>query len=445
MTSCAFLLLCLISPSMGSFGEEEPEKVNGVLGESGTFQLKTSEPFSQIAWTLNRIQGVDVLVLTKKDPKENCKLLVVSQAFEGRLNASEDCKIFQVSPLHQEDSGTYVAQIKQNDGNTKESFSLQVYKRLSASDLGVDCDKSGYDGRNGTLRLNCSAGSLEEDVTFSWAPASKSESSGKSLVIQHNLQDDDLNFTCTAENPVSNASKTVSLKEICSGAEGGKSRRVSCIRALSRAHPNASFGGHRDDILTVPCAQKKHLARCDSMQSCITEHPLKTPGTVPATENGEKSGLKKPDLIALFCIIIVVVIIAIFVGIYFYFKRRAHRKHLGSSSQSEPEESCKTIYAQVENLPENSQLKTPPQRGPNAKKKMPPTIYTTVQHPKQNLLQTGDEKMRREGRGARENSEKTIYSEITNSQESEDQNSKTVYETVKNPKPPKVKEYNKIL
>ncbi|XP_061462395.1 SLAM family member 5-like isoform X5 [Rhineura floridana] len=391
MTSCAFLLLCLISPSMGSFGEEEPEKVNGVLGESGTFQLKTSEPFSQIAWTLNRIQGVDVLVLTKKDPKENCKLLVVSQAFEGRLNASEDCKIFQVSPLHQEDSGTYVAQIKQNDGNTKESFSLQVYKRLSASDLGVDCDKSGYDGRNGTLRLNCSAGSLEEDVTFSWAPASKSESSGKSLVIQHNLQDDDLNFTCTAENPVSNASKTVSLKEICS------------------------------------------------------EHPLKTPGTVPATENGEKSGLKKPDLIALFCIIIVVVIIAIFVGIYFYFKRRAHRKHLGSSSQSEPEESCKTIYAQVENLPENSQLKTPPQRGPNAKKKMPPTIYTTVQHPKQNLLQTGDEKMRREGRGARENSEKTIYSEITNSQESEDQNSKTVYETVKNPKPPKVKEYNKIL
>ncbi|XP_061462396.1 SLAM family member 5-like isoform X6 [Rhineura floridana] len=376
MTSCAFLLLCLISPSMGSFGEEEPEKVNGVLGESGTFQLKTSEPFSQIAWTLNRIQGVDVLVLTKKDPKENCKLLVVSQAFEGRLNASEDCKIFQVSPLHQEDSGTYVAQIKQNDGNTKESFSLQVYKRLSASDLGVDCDKSGYDGRNGTLRLNCSAGSLEEDVTFSWAPASKSESSGKSLVIQHNLQDDDLNFTCTAENPVSNASKTVSLKEICSG---------------------------------------------------------------------EKSGLKKPDLIALFCIIIVVVIIAIFVGIYFYFKRRAHRKHLGSSSQSEPEESCKTIYAQVENLPENSQLKTPPQRGPNAKKKMPPTIYTTVQHPKQNLLQTGDEKMRREGRGARENSEKTIYSEITNSQESEDQNSKTVYETVKNPKPPKVKEYNKIL
>ncbi|XP_061462399.1 SLAM family member 5-like isoform X8 [Rhineura floridana] len=339
MTSCAFLLLCLISPSMGSFGEEEPEKVNGVLGESGTFQLKTSEPFSQIAWTLNRIQGVDVLVLTKKDPKENCKLLVVSQAFEGRLNASEDCKIFQVSPLHQEDSGTYVAQIKQNDGNTKESFSLQVYKRLSASDLGVDCDKSGYDGRNGTLRLNCSAGSLEEDVTFSWAPASKSESSGKSLVIQHNLQDDDLNFTCTAENPVSNASKTVSLKEICS----------------------------------------------------------------------------------------------------------AHRKHLGSSSQSEPEESCKTIYAQVENLPENSQLKTPPQRGPNAKKKMPPTIYTTVQHPKQNLLQTGDEKMRREGRGARENSEKTIYSEITNSQESEDQNSKTVYETVKNPKPPKVKEYNKIL
>nr|XP_028566465.1 uncharacterized protein LOC114586810 isoform X1 [Podarcis muralis] len=121
-------------------------------------------------------------------------------------------------------------------------------------------------------------------------------------------------------------------------------------------------------------------------------------------------------------------------------KRGSHRKQLDSAHQSESKE-CHTVYSQIENIPQNSPSETQQRRGPKVKKDVPQTIYTTVHLPKQNPLQTDDEKMRR----TREKSEKTIYSEITKPQECEDQDSKTVYETVNNPRPPETAEYNKIL
>nr|XP_028566464.1 SLAM family member 5-like isoform X2 [Podarcis muralis] len=225
MIQCkAFFILGLLALPAGSSGEKNTEKMKGIVGQSATFLLNTSEQFKKISWLRTKEkQAIQIFVVAfpQKDPEERCELIDQIRAYRGRLDVSEDCKMLQINNLSQEDSGTYKAQIWIADDKEtiREIFSLRVYKRLLEADLEIVCDPKDYHGGNGTLQLNCSAGSWEDDATFSWAPASMSESTGRSLVTWHNLEGNDLNFTCNVENPVSTASKTVSFLKICSGNE----------------------------------------------------------------------------------------------------------------------------------------------------------------------------------------------------------------------------------
>ncbi|XP_053225063.1 T-lymphocyte surface antigen Ly-9-like isoform X1 [Podarcis raffonei] len=374
MISKMFLHLWFLSIFMVSSGEENAEKIKGILGEPATFLLNTLEEIKKISWARTKEkQAIQIFVtaIRRKDPEERCDLTDQILAYRGRLSVSKDCKTLQINNLSQEDSGPYTAQIWIADDKDpiRETFTLMAYKRLLKADLEIVCDPKDYRGGNGTLQLNCSAGSWEDDATFSWASASMSESTGRSLVTRHNLEGNDLNFTCKVENPVSNASKTVSFLKICSEDKpiGSTSTVIWSISAV---------------VVVIACA-----------------------------------------------------------GLFMWWKKSgSHRKQLDSARQSESKE-CHTVYSQIENIPQNSPSETQQRRGPKAKKDVPQTIYTTVHLPKQNPLQTDDEKMRR----TREKSEKTIYSEITKPQECEDQDSKTVYETVNNPRPPETTEYDKIL
>ncbi|XP_053225749.1 SLAM family member 5-like [Podarcis raffonei] len=204
-----------------SSGDGNAVNMKGILGRSATFLLNTSEQFRKISWI--RTKGKRdlenfVVAIPRKDPEERCELNDQLLAYRGRLSVSKDCKTLQINNLSQEDSGPYTAQIWIADDKDpiSETFPLMVYKRLLEADLEIVCDPKDYRGGNGTLQLNCSAGSWEDDATFSWAPASMSESTGRSLVTWHNLEGNDLNFTCKVENPVSTASKTVSVWKNCS-------------------------------------------------------------------------------------------------------------------------------------------------------------------------------------------------------------------------------------
>ncbi|CAI5797777.1 SLAM family member 5-like isoform X2 [Podarcis lilfordi] len=217
----AFFILGLLALPAGSSGEENAVNMKGILGRSATFLLNTAEQFKKISWLRTKgKQDLEIFVaaIPRKDPEERCELSDQFLAYRGRLSVSKDCKRLQINNLNQEDSGTYRAQIWIADDKDpiRETFTLMVYKRLLEADLEIVCDPKDYRGGNGTLQLNCSAGSWEDDATFSWAPASMSESTGRSLVTWHNLESNDLNFTCKVENPVSNASKTVSVQKNCS-------------------------------------------------------------------------------------------------------------------------------------------------------------------------------------------------------------------------------------
>nr|XP_020670900.1 SLAM family member 9-like [Pogona vitticeps] len=209
------LVIFWLHEGTASSGAEDATEVNGALGESVTFELKTSPPFKLISW-LKSEGSKDPSNIALLKPGEQCTPDILFPGFQGRLSAPEDCRSLQVRDLRRDDSGRYLAQINRGGASEplREAFDLRVYKRLSEADLTVRCHKTG----NGTRQLNCSAGPWEDDVVFGWEDESKAEPWGQSATRILRVNDeDDLNATCRARNPIGEASRTVSVQEICAG------------------------------------------------------------------------------------------------------------------------------------------------------------------------------------------------------------------------------------
>ncbi|XP_032090134.1 SLAM family member 5-like isoform X2 [Thamnophis elegans] len=197
-------------------GTSGAEELIGILGESVTFQVETSPPFQTIS--LNKIvnsNSINVALMTFKEL--SCPFLFLRPDFQKRLNISSDCRNLHLGPLKKEDTGRYSVEIILPTKETVvESFDLRVFKRLVDSELKVTCTPEGTGNR--TWQLTCSTGTWEDRVNISWT--SSAQSTGPtpgSSVIRFVSQE--LDATCRAENPVSQASRTVSLKEVC--AEDG--------------------------------------------------------------------------------------------------------------------------------------------------------------------------------------------------------------------------------
>ncbi|XP_077181757.1 SLAM family member 5-like isoform X3 [Paroedura picta] len=342
-------LLMAVSLPTESFEEEKTAvKIIGILGESVTFHLKTSERSEQISWL--RLRGTETTHIATVEDTQPCEVRVFFPKMKGRLDVSGDCRDLQITDLHPDDSGQYTAQM----GEYSEKFMLEVYKNLSESDLKVRCENYTCRDGNCTAQLTCSAGEWEDGVNYTWTSTSMG---GKisSPVVQSPFQDGDMNYTCTAENPVSKASKTVSVKQTC-------------------------------------------------------EAPISTTGPATPTQTA------------------------------------AHSMPADPPACKAPDESSKTIYAQIDCLPPETQQtgnkKTQPRRKPNAQEGLH-TIYASVVQPKLTTLQTDDQKM--EDYETSEKSGKNTYSTVTNLQETDDPSIKTVYDTVNAPRWPEGSEFRKLL
>ncbi|XP_039217699.1 SLAM family member 5-like isoform X2 [Crotalus tigris] len=189
------------------------EELNRVLGETVTFRVKIAGPYKSISW--NKIVGIrsgNIAVVIFRKP---CALLVLLPAFENRVTASKDCRGLLLSHVEKKDAGQYTANVVLQTGETvNESFELRVFSELLDSQLKVTCTSDG--AGSGTWQLNCSTETWKDRVYISWTLATKStDPSPGSSVIQFVSQD--LDATCTAENPVSKASRMVSLKQVCAG------------------------------------------------------------------------------------------------------------------------------------------------------------------------------------------------------------------------------------
>lgn len=91
--------------------------------------------------------------------------------------------------------------------------------------------------RNSTcnVTLTCSVEKEEENVTYSWSPLGEE---GNVIRIFQTPDSQELTYTCTAWNPVSNSSDSISAKQLCAG-----NRLCPCLLQSPRLTQRAACTG----------------------------------------------------------------------------------------------------------------------------------------------------------------------------------------------------------
>lgn len=200
--------LCLQTWSEAAGRDADSMVVNGILGESVTFPLKIqeSQKIDTIAWTAHSSVAFIKLGVNKTE------VTVTQVSYKGRIEVIGKNYDLVLRDLRMEDAGTYKADI--NEENPEKTitkiYHLHIYRRLEKPKIRQNLIPSLNNTCNVTL--TCTVEKEEKNVTYSWSPSGE-----KSNVLQifHSPMDQKLTYTCTAQNPVSNNSDSVTVQQPC--------------------------------------------------------------------------------------------------------------------------------------------------------------------------------------------------------------------------------------
>lgn len=187
---------------------EREEVLNGILGESVTLpvNIEDGQKINNIAWTSKS----SVAFITPKVGGH--EVTVTQDIYKGRLEVTNQTYNLIIRNLRMEDAGTYKADI--NEENREKTitkiYHLQIYSRLAKPKI----TKSSIPSLNNTcnVTLTCSVEEEEKNVVYSWSPSGEESNV---LQIFHSPMDQKLTYTCTASNPVSNNSDSVTVQQPC--------------------------------------------------------------------------------------------------------------------------------------------------------------------------------------------------------------------------------------
>uniref|UniRef100_A0A673TGY0 CD84 molecule n=1 Tax=Suricata suricatta TaxID=37032 RepID=A0A673TGY0_SURSU len=210
------LLLCLQTRLEAAGSDTATLPVTGILGASVTFPLGIKEPQQviNIAWN----SETSVAFVTPGEPGTAPKVTVTHQNYNDRINVSRQNYNLEISKLRMEDSGIYRADINMQTSETTltRRYNLQVYRRLGKPTI----TRSSMTSVNSTcnVTLTCSVEKEEKDVTYSWSPLGEE---GSVIRIFQTPDSQELTYTCTAWNPVSNSSDSVPAWQLCADPAAG--------------------------------------------------------------------------------------------------------------------------------------------------------------------------------------------------------------------------------
>jgi len=206
--------LCLQTCLEAEGSDTDVFTVIGIVGESVTFPLniEKSQQVVNIVWN----SETSVAFVTPGDSGTAPKVTVTHQNYNDRINVSRKNYNLEISNLRMEDSGIYKADINTEtlEGmiTTTRRYSLQVFRRLGKPKITQSLMTSINSTCNVTL--TCSVEEEEENVTYSWSPPGEA---GNVVRIFRTPDDQELTYTCTAWNPVSNSSDSISAQQLCAG------------------------------------------------------------------------------------------------------------------------------------------------------------------------------------------------------------------------------------
>ncbi|XP_073903788.1 SLAM family member 9-like isoform X2 [Castor canadensis] len=144
----------------------------------------------------------------------------IQGSFSRRLSTPHHGYSLQISPLWLQDSGLYRAWItlRTPPVNITKEFTLRVYERLKKPNITASSqimrDKTCF------ITLTCFLEQAGEDVQYSWDPPDQGavvSHGGATLSVSWRSGDSD-SYYCTAKNPVSQNSSSVSTRPLCSAS-----------------------------------------------------------------------------------------------------------------------------------------------------------------------------------------------------------------------------------
>uniref|UniRef100_A0A8C5K3B4 Lymphocyte antigen 9 n=1 Tax=Jaculus jaculus TaxID=51337 RepID=A0A8C5K3B4_JACJA len=220
---------------IGAYGRKTMgETMVGTLGESFTLPLalSASQYVKNVVWMFNTSvisnKWEEAVTadppITHKSPKDNRNWV-----------SGQDYSL-KISRLEMEDAGTYHAYVcsEASEVTSVRHITLLIYKRLKKPTV-VPSPMHTKDG-SCEINLTCSVDDGGNNVTYTWTPVQKGAvmiQRGPHLKVSWKSGDSHPNFTCTANNPVSNSSSQFLSWTICSGPEWNKSLWIGLLLAIS--------------------------------------------------------------------------------------------------------------------------------------------------------------------------------------------------------------------
>ncbi|XP_032116685.1 SLAM family member 6 isoform X1 [Sapajus apella] len=192
-----------------------PLMVNGVLGESITLRLEfpAGETIKTITWLYNGTSIAFIAPCEAKSPQ----IHVTNPKWRKRLNFTQSYSL-QLSNLEMEDTGSYSAQMSSETTVKVSSYTLRIFRKLK--NIQVTNHSQLSRNRICEIHLTCSVEDPNDNISFKW------EALGKTLLSEPNLtiswdprNSSEQDYTCIAENAVSNLSFSVSAQKLCGDVE----------------------------------------------------------------------------------------------------------------------------------------------------------------------------------------------------------------------------------
>uniref|UniRef100_G1NYS1 CD84 molecule n=1 Tax=Myotis lucifugus TaxID=59463 RepID=G1NYS1_MYOLU len=204
--------------------------VNGILGETVTFPLNIQniQQITNINWVSSKTSVAVVVALSGAPPH----VIVTHQNYKQRVNVSSQNYNLEISNLRMEDAAIYRADINTKNSEKEtltRTYKLQVYRRLGKPKITHSLTTSWNSTCNVTL--TCSMEKEEKNVKYSWSPTG---TEGSVLQVFQTPNNQELTYTCTAWNPVSNNSDSISAQQLCADSPTGlRNQRAGLLSGLA--------------------------------------------------------------------------------------------------------------------------------------------------------------------------------------------------------------------
>ncbi|XP_072864321.1 SLAM family member 6 isoform X2 [Chlorocebus sabaeus] len=204
-------VFCFGPGNLVSQSSSTPLMVNGVLGESVILplELPAGQMIASITWLCNGTS----LAFIEPSETESPKIHVTHPKQRKRLNFTQSYSL-KLSNLEMEDTGSYGAQITTETSVKLSSYTLRIFRQLR--NIQVNNYSQLFQNRTCEIHLTCSVEDADDNVSFRWEALGSTLSSEPNITTSWDPRiSGEQDYTCIAENAVSNLSFSVSAQKLC--------------------------------------------------------------------------------------------------------------------------------------------------------------------------------------------------------------------------------------